>query len=71
MMLKGCWLEEEDSRPADVFKCFLKSHQRSGPLNDNIDYPHTYCHDSADDEVDRLDFEVPSSSQEYQIQTEM
>ena len=44
MMLKGSWLVEEDSRPADVFKCFLKSHQRSGPLNDNID-----CPDSDDD----------------------
>ena len=54
MMLKGSWLKEEDSRPADVFKCFLKSHQRSGPLNDNIDCPDIYCHDD-EDEVDWLD----------------
>ena len=38
-------MKEEDSRPADVFKCFLKSHQRSGPLNDNIDCPDRDCDD--------------------------
>ena len=40
-------------RPPDVFCCFLKSHHRSGSLNDNIDCQEFLCHDG-EDHTDRL-----------------
>ena len=60
------WRRRIQWRPADVFNCFLKSHQRSGPLNDNID-----CPDSDEDEnptqIRSMERECSVIGREYQL----